>query len=198
MSVLNELPFSMPLGMAIGGRRSVRNYRPDTVDRSTVEQLLLAAVRAPTGIHRESCAFVVVQDKSVLKRLSDRAKPQFLDEMQRALVQRTGHGTNIFAEPDFNVFYNAGTLIILCGLRSAPFVLADCWLAAENILLAAYAAGLGSCLIGAAVSALNEEQSRRELHIPATHTVVAPIIVGVPTEEHFPFEGKAPRVLHWQ
>jgi len=198
MSELSELPFSMPLGMAICGRRSVRNYRADRVDRSTIERLLRAAVRAPTGILEEPCAFVVVQDKAVLKRISDRAKSLFLDEMQRALVQRMGHGVNIFAEPDFNVFYNAGTLIVLCGLTDAPFVVADCWLAAANILLAAHAAGLGSCLIGAAVAALNEEQSRRELRIPATHTAIAPIIVGVPIGDHLPNARKEPRVLHWQ
>jgi nitroreductase len=105
---------------------------------------------------------------------------------------------NIFAEPDFNVFYNAGTLILLCGLTDAPFVFADCWLATENILLAAYAAGLGSCLIGVAVPALNEEQCRRELNIPESHTVVAPIIVGVPNGEGPPRTPKEPRVLHWQ
>jgi len=139
-----------------------------------------------------------VQDKAVLKRISDRAKLYLLDELQRELVQRTGHGINIFAEPEFNVFYNAGTLIVLCGLTNAPFVLADCWLAAENILLAAYASGLGSCLIGAAVPALNEEQSRRELQIPPSHTVVAPIVVGVPRGERLCDSRKEPRVLYWQ
>jgi len=198
MSNPNELPLSMPLGTAIGGRRSVRNYLPDRVDRGTIERLLRAAVRAPTGMHEESCAFVVVQDKAVLKRISDRAKLYLLDELQRELVQRTGHGVNIFAEPDFNVFYNAGTLIVLCGLTDAPFVLADCWLAAENILLAAYASGLGSCVIGAAVPALNEEQSRRELQIPPSHTVVAPIVVGVPRGERLCDSRKEPRVLYWQ
>jgi len=198
MSDLRELPFSMPLGLAIGGRRSVRDFRPDKVDRMTIERLLRAAVWAPTGIQQEPCAFVVVQDRNVLKRISDRAKSSFLDAIQRVHVQRSGHGTNIFAEPDFNVFYNAGTLILLCGLADAPFVLADCWLATENILLAAHAAGLGSCLIGAAVPALNEEQSKRELNIPESHTVIAPIIVGVPNGVGPPRAPKEPRVLHWQ
>jgi len=198
MSDLRELPFSMPLGMAIGGRRSVRDFRPDKVDRKTIERLLQAAVWAPTGFQPEPCAFIVVQDRGLLKRISDCAKASILDSFQRVHVQRSGHGMNIFAEPDFNVFYNAGTLILLCGLTDAPFVFADCWLATENILLAAYAAGLGSCLIGVAVPALNEEQCRRELNIPESHTVVAPIIVGVPNGEGPPRTPKEPRVLHWQ
>jgi len=198
MGELWDLPFSMPLGLAIGGRRSIRDFRPDKVDRKTIEQLLRAAVWAPTGIQQEPYVFVVVQDRAVLKCISDRAKTSFLDAIQRAHVQRSGHGTNIFAEPNFNVFYNAGTLILLCGLTDAPFVLADCWLAAENILLAAHAAGLGSCLVGAAVPALNEEQSKRELKIPESHTVVAPIIVGVPNGRGPPRAPREPRVLHWQ
>ncbi len=198
MTDMCELPFSMPLGAAIAGRRSVRDYRPEKVDRRTIERLLLAATRAPTGIRQDACAFIVVQDKGVLKRISDRAKPMLLDEMQRSWVQQSGHGLNIFAEPDFNIFFNAGTLIVLCGLTNTPFLLADCWLAAENILLAAHASGLGSCLIGVAVAALNDEESRRELHIPASHTVVAPIIVGVPRGEGVPSAAREPRVLHWQ
>ena len=198
MNDLRDLPFAMPLGIAIGGRCSVRDFRPDKVDRKTIERLLQAAVFAPTAIQQEPCAFVVVQDRAVLKRISDRAKPLFLDEIQRVHVRRSGHGFNIFAEPDFNIFYNAGTLILLCGLTDAPFVMANCWLAAENILLAAYAAGLGSCLIGAAVPVLNEDESKRELKIPASHNVVAPIIVGVPNGDGPARATKEPMVLHWQ
>lgn len=199
VSDLREPNFSMPLGIAFGGRRSIRDFRPDKLDRATIDRLLRAAVWAPKALQQEPCAFVIVQDRAVLKRISDRAKASFLDDIQRAHVQRFGHGTNIFAEPDFNIFYNAGTLILLCGVTNAPFVLADCWLAAENILLAAYAAGLGSCLIGAAVPTLNEEQSKRELSIPATYSVVAPIVVGVPNGEGPPRAPKEePLVLHWQ
>lgn len=198
MTDVGDLPFSMPLGTVLGGRHSVRDYRPDKVERRTIQRLLLAAVRAPTGIQQEPWAFVVVQDKAVLKRISDRAKPLFLDEMQRAYVQRTGPGANIFADPNFNIFHNAGTLIALCGLTNAPFILADCWLAAQNILLAAYAAGLGTCIIGCAVPVLNEEQTKRELEIPASHAVVAPIVVGVPAGEPAPKALKEPRVLYWK
>lgn len=58
--------------------------------------------------------------------------------------------------------------------------MADCWLAAENLLLAAYAQGLGTCVIGFAVSALNTPEWKAELKIPAEMTAVAPMIVGVP------------------
>jgi nitroreductase len=156
-----------------------------------------AAVRAPTAMHQEPWSFVVVQDRAMLRRISDRAKPLFVDEMRRLHVNRHGHDSGAFADPDFNIFYNASTLILVCGPRDAPFVDADCWLAAENILLAAYAAGLGSCVIGSAVAALDDEDIRLDLQILSSHAVVAPIIVGVPAQAGQASPRKEPRIVHW-
>ena len=36
-----------------------------------------------------------------------------------------------------NIFYNAGTLIVICGPSAAPFAADDGWLAAENLMIAA-------------------------------------------------------------
>ena len=197
MRDISELPFSMPLAVALGGRCSVRNFKPDVLTRGQIRSLLLAAVWAPTAIHQEPWAFVVVQDKTLLRSISNRAKPLFLEEMQRLHVDRHRHGPDAFADPNFNIFYNSGTLIIVCGLADAPFVAADCWLAAENILLAAYAAGLGTCVIGSSVAALNLDDIRRDLEIPPSYTVVAPIIVGVPSDDVEPTARREPRILHW-
>ena len=38
---------------AIHGRRSVRSYVPERLDRATILALLGAAVRAPTAVHAE-------------------------------------------------------------------------------------------------------------------------------------------------
>jgi hypothetical protein len=105
---------------AIESRRSVRSYVTQSLDRLTVTKLLSAAVRAPTAVHREPWEFVVVQDQDTLKRLSDKAKPLFAQEAQRTHLDRGGHGLDIFASPDFNIFYNAGTLIVICGPSAAP------------------------------------------------------------------------------
>lgn len=86
-----------------------------------------------------------------------------------------------FANPEFCVFYDAGTLIVICAKPMGPFAVADCWLAAENLMLAACAMGLGTCCIGSAVPALNTVDAKAELGIPLDVTAVAPIIVGVPS-----------------
>jgi len=94
---------------AINTRCSVRDYLLDKLDRSAVGSLLAAAVRAPTAVHQEPWAFLIVQDKNTLKRLSDRAKPLFAEEAHRAHLDRGGHALDHFRKPDFNIFYNAGT-----------------------------------------------------------------------------------------
>jgi hypothetical protein len=45
----------------------------------------------------------------------------------------------MLADPAFNIFYDAGSLIVVCCKARGRFVDADCWLAAENVMLAATA-----------------------------------------------------------
>jgi nitroreductase len=97
----------------------------------------------------------------------------------------------------FPLFYNAGTLIVIYSKEQGPFVVADCWLAAENLLLSACAQGLGTCVIGFAVSALNTPEWRAELKIPTEMTAIAPMIVGVPAGETPPVPRNAPEILSW-
>ncbi len=191
---------SAPLGTidAINQRSSVRAYSPEKIDRTTIQTLLEAAVRAPTAIHEEPWAFSVIQDADALKRLSDLAKPIFLSEMQRAHLDRGGHTLSYFALPEFNIFYNASTLVVICGKSTARFATADCWLAAENLMLAACALGLGTCVIGSAVSALNNPELKIEFGIPRDMIAVAPIIVGRPDPPAKPSARKAPQILSWK
>ena len=177
-------------------RRSVRAFTPQKLDPGTVRTLLHAAVRAPTAILGEPWAFVVIQDKVLIKRLSDRAKKIFIEE-----ARRISHGSSVpdnLQDPDFNFFYNAGTLIIVCGKAMGLFVAADCWLAAENLMLAACAMGLGTCVIGSAVSGLNSPEVKAELGIPTEFSAIAPIIVGVPDDEPDFMPRKEPRILAWK
>jgi nitroreductase len=185
-------------------RRAVRSYRADPLDEPTLRKLLEAAVQAPTAVHEEPWAFVVIQDRALLKRLSDRAKAL-------ALADATKHGDwprppgaassrdllALLANPDFNIFYDAGTLVVICGKPMGPFVVADCWLAAENLMLAACAMGLGTCCIGFAMAVLNVPDVKRELGIPADVTAFAPLIVGVPSGPVPPVPRKPPEILRW-
>jgi len=183
---------------AIYHRRSVRNYAPEEIGRDIIQALLDAAVHAPTAVHEEPWAFVVIQDKTILKRLSDSAKKLLASGADNIHPLRGGHISDRFTNPEFNAFYNAGTLIVICGKPLGPFVVADCWLAAENLMLTACAKGLGTCPIGLSVAALNTPEWKAELKIPAAVTAYAPIIVGVTDGEIPPVPRKEPEILLWK
>ena len=182
-------------------RRSVRAYEVRQPSASLVRELLEAAVHAPTAMHHEPWGFAIVQDRATLKRYSDLAK-----KMQREPSAAVGWGSSgqlhgehpaMLDDPAFNIFYDAGTLIAICVRQEGPFAEADCWLAAQNLMLAATAKGLGSCCIGFAVRVLNTPKVKRELGVPAEGAVVAPVIVGYPRGATPGVPRKAPEILAW-
>ena len=182
-------------------RRSVRAYEARQPSTTLVHKLIKSAVHAPTAMHREPWGFAVVQDRAVLKRYSDRAKAHM-----RAPAQAVGWGSAaqlhgghpaLLDDPDFNIFYDAGTLVVICRRESGPFADADCWLAAQTLMLAAAAKGLGTCCIGFAVAVLNTPEIRSELDIPADGAAVAPIIVGYPRGPVPGVPRKPPQILSW-
>lgn len=196
-------PPTMTAFDAIYARHATRAFTPAEIDEPTIRQLIAAAVHAPTAMHLEPWAFVIVQDRALLHRISDRAKavaamPQ--GELHRELA-RTPSSPRLpamFADPAFNIFYNAGTLIIICGKPMGHFVAADCWLAAENLMIAATAMGLATCPIGFALTALGDADIKRELGIPDGVTTFAPIIVGVPAVAPVPTTRREPEIWAWK
>lgn len=189
---------------AIARRRAVRAYKPDAIDEETVRELLKEAVRAPTAMHAEPWAFAVVQDRALLEKLSDLAKTTWSPDRDGARTVAhppsalESRAAAILTQPDFNIFYDAGTLIVICARPLGNFVVADCWLAAENLMLAACGMGLGTCCIGFAVPVLNRPEVKAELGIPPDVTAVAPIIVGVPGADTPPTSRKAPDIVCWR
>ncbi len=178
-------------------RASTRSYCYEDLSQQTVQSLLEAGVRAPTALHQEPWSFVVVQDRDLLQRISDAAKPLFIKQLSRVGVPRE-KVSHPFLDPHFNIFYDAGALIVVCADPHLPFIEADCWLAAENIMLAATAMDIGSCAIGSALTALNLPEVKSELNIPDSFTAVAALIVGVQKTKAQPSLRLPPRVLSWR
>jgi nitroreductase len=176
-------------------RRSVRSFKNSKISKGLIASLLEAAVRAPTAGRQELRGFVIIQDTAMLKSLSDFIKPLFLAEAEQAKVDGSENAWDVFASSNLNIFYDADTLILICGKTSAPFYAADCWLAAENLMLAACAMDMGTCVIGSAVEALNTVEIRRKLSIPNDFTAVAPIALGYPAMVSAPSSRKAPLIF---
>jgi nitroreductase len=190
---------------AISQRRAVRSYTADPVSEQDIGKLLDAAIRAPTAMHEEPWAFCVIQDRALLKQLSERAKRAWSpprDGSQAVGASRhpteEARAAELIASADYNIFYDAGTLILICAHPVSAFVAADCWLAAENLMLAACELGLATCPVGFSLPFFNQAGVKAELGIPSDVTVVVPVIVGSPREQALPTARKAPEILVWR
>jgi len=126
---------------AICDRRAIRHFTSQAVDKSTVKILLNYAAQAPSATNSQPWSFVVVQNARLLKEISDEAKKLLLTDPRRS--SEAGHGRDRFLNPDFNIFYDAATLIVICSTKEGRIPEADCYLAAQNLMLAAHGLGLG-------------------------------------------------------
>jgi nitroreductase len=186
----------MELTDVIPGRRSVRNYSDEPVSEGAVNTLLWAAVQAPSAINSQPWAFVVIQDKSLLKVYSDRAKVL----CAKVFAADASHEKlmTMLADPEFNIFYNSATLIVICAKPIGQHPDWDCCLAAQNLMLTACDMGLGSCPIGLAWPLFDEPDVRQELNLPDGYKAVIPIILGYPRETLPPVERKKPEICCWK
>jgi nitroreductase len=83
------------------------------------------------------------------------------------------HFHEMLSDPKFDIFYDASILILISIVAKTPAALA-----AENLMLTARAAGLGTCWIGFAQGWLGTPNGKALLKLPASYKPFAPIIVG--------------------
>src|SRR5579863_4210777 len=130
----------MNLDKAIHGRRAIREYTRDGVDEQTIRRLIDAAIQAPSAINEQLWGFTVVRNQSLLDQISHEAKlfmlattpaGQFSEELLSHL-----------RNPHYQIFYHAPALIVISADGSGPWGVEDCALAAQNLMLAAFAAKL--------------------------------------------------------
>jgi len=168
-----------PVIEAIKLRRAIRSYEDKPVLESVIQTMLEAATYAPSAINVQPWKFTIVTKKAEMNRLSDIAKPALV----RALPDVGDEGLvglkKRLTDPNYNIFYNAPLLIFVSGAKS-QYVVYDCSMAAQNMMLAAYTLGIGSCWIGTAVALANEQKIKAELGVPDDHEVHAAIIFGYP------------------
>lgn len=186
----------MNIAEAITTRRSVRNYTEQQVPRLLIEQLLSAAVQAPSAMNSQPWAFSVIQNKALLKTLSDRAKAHLLTLIDDFPAIEKYRGTLV--SDVFNIFYNASTLLTIYSRPLDPHPEIDCSLAAQNIMLLAHSLGLGSCWIGFAEPLLKLPEVKKELNIPDEYSAVAPLILGYPAVLPPSLPKKEPEIIFWK
>jgi nitroreductase len=185
----------MELLKAIGGRRSVRDYSDATVSPALVREIIHAAVQAPSAMNLQPWAFAVLHGRERLRDYSRRAKAHLLatTDPSFGFDPRIDHYTDVSA----NLFHGADTLVLICARPGRFAPVEDCFLAAENLMLAAHGLGLGSCPIGFARSWFNLPEIKAELGIPEHHEVALPIVLGHPQHPAPAVPRDEPDIVAW-
>ena len=110
-------------------RRSIRKYEDREVPEDLIQDLLEAAMAAPSAVAKDPWHFIVLKQRTVLDQVAD-------------------------VLPSGQMLRQATAAFIVCGditkanLEHESYMLQDLSAATENILLAANVLGLGTCWLG--------------------------------------------------
>ncbi|NLO89337.1 MAG: nitroreductase family protein [Clostridia bacterium] len=149
-------------------RKSIRAFKSQDIPDTTVTRLLEAASRAPSAGNLQPWKFYVVKIREIKEKLAGAAYNQ------RFIIQ-------------------APVVIVVCALPEESalrygergrslYCIQDTAAAVQNLLLSAWALGIGSCWVGA----FDEGAATSALELSKRERPVAIIPLGYPAEEgHF-------------
>lgn len=108
-------------------RRSVRSFRAEPPDRKTIDAIIDAGLRAPSGKNMQTPIIVAVTNKVLRDKLS---------RANAAVMGSTG-----------DPFYGAPAVLVVLAKRDFPTYVYDGSLVMGNLMLAAHSLGVASCWI---------------------------------------------------
>lgn len=155
----------MELFEAIKSRRSIRKFKEDIPDDESIERIIEAGIWAPSAGDLQSWNAVVVKDEQTKVRIALAAYVQeFIAKAPVVIVMCANRA-------------NAGARY---GERGRElYCIQDAACATQNMMLAAYALGLGAAWVGA----FKDEDIVNLLNLPDYLRPVALIPLGYPDEE---------------
>lgn len=149
----------MELFEAINSRRSVRQYTSEPVSEDKVQQVLEAAMMAPSAGNAQPWQFVVITDRALLEKIAE-------------------------IHPHAGMSREATGGVLVCGdlgLERYPGNwVADCSAATQNLLLALHGLGLGGVWTGIYPGEALMQSFRELLSLPKEIMPLAFIPYGVP------------------
>jgi nitroreductase/NAD-dependent dihydropyrimidine dehydrogenase PreA subunit len=180
-------------------RRSCRHFLDTPVDLARLQDLARIGASAPSGTNCQAWTFTILPDRAAVLKLSAEILRFFvrLNKVARNPLFRffsrdlRTYYCKHYASIDKalkeweetkkdKLFFNAPAIILVGCKPGASTPAEDALLATQNILLAAHAMGLGTCLIGFATAALKRDRSiQQRLGIPKDETIYAVIALGL-------------------
>ncbi|MEZ7893465.1 MAG: nitroreductase family protein [Candidatus Wallbacteria bacterium] len=146
---------------AIFTRKSIRKYTEEKISEELMKKILGAAMCAPSAGNEQPWHFVVVDNHELLVKITK-------------------------VHPFSHMLKNAPAAILVCGDKALEkyegFWIQDCSAAAQNILIAAHAAGLGAVWLGVYPVEDRVKNLRKLFNMPENITPMALISLGHPAE----------------
>ncbi len=175
----------MELFDAIYTRRSIRKYKPDPVDDSTIEKILEAGRWAPSWANTQCWHFVVIRDPDIKAKLTESMSKielpdRVMDNPATAAMNTVPVVIVVCAKMGKSgVGHKSAEGNIVYGTDKGDWFMFDTALAVQNMVLAAHALGLGTVIIGA----FDAPQVEEAINVPEGYRVVILFPVGVPDTE---------------
>ena len=177
----------------IKNRRSIRKYKEEQIGDTEIQSILESAVHAPSAMNQQKWHFSVVQNRELLDRMMEAAREYLLKSNVEFLVERAQN-------PEFDIFYQAPTVVVITADEKARFIEIDCGAAAQSIALAAESLNIGSCLIAMSSFVFESEMAaelRQELGIPEGYRHVLSVALGYKNIENPPLPPKNMDVINY-
>jgi nitroreductase len=175
-------------------RRAIRDFQEKEVPLDIIKEILQESCLAPSASNGQPCQFSIINCKKTIKALSDESKANLLDDFAKNKAALNPGYVEMLKNENFNVFYNAPSLICVIGSTAVHSLELDCALAACYIMFSAVSRGLGTCWI-ALGAYIRDPKIKALLGIPDGCRIVAPIIIGYPKEIPAASERHEPRIL---
>jgi len=184
----------MDLIQLLEKRRTIRDFEERQVPLDIIKEIINDSIKAPNAGNRQPWGFIIINNSEWIKKLSDSSKKCMLEGIEKKPNPSMDQYKEILKNKDFNVFYNAPSLIYITGSRNVPTLSVDCALVAGYFMLSATSRGLGTCWVGLG-GAINDPEIQKEIGLPENHKIIASLIIGYPKGIPPMPERKEPKIL---
>ena len=168
-------------------RRSVRRYKPDPISRENLEEILQAAMMAPSGVNSQPWYFVAVQDPQALEDIKA-IMSGVVEKFQPLLEKRfERHPEQVHITTGFMSTLGGAPVCLLVFLLKSEYdgkmgAYQSAAAAVENALLAAWDKGIASCWMTAPIT-LGYGPALRARFAPDKGECVAAVTLGYPDQQ---------------